>query len=110
MRRALLILAVLGALATSAAGQPPAIVRHVLPNGLVVLVREDPAVGVVAASLLVRSGSAFETADTAGVTNFLQRAMLRGTKRHSALALAEAAGELGGAVDASGGVDHAEGP
>ena len=65
MRRALLTLAVLGALATYAAAQPPAIVRHVLPNGLVVLVREDPAVGVVAASLLVRSGSAFETADTA---------------------------------------------
>src|SRR5207244_2810195 len=75
---------------------------------LVVLVREDPAVGVVAASLLVQSGSAFETSDTAGVTNFLQRAMLRGTRRHSALALAEAAEELGGAVDASGDVDYAE--
>jgi predicted Zn-dependent peptidase len=108
MRRALLALSVLVALTTSAAAQQPAIVRHVLPNGLVVLVREDPAVGVVAASLLVRSGSAFETADTAGVTNFLQRAMLRGTKRHSTLALAEAAEELGGAVDASGDVDYAE--
>src|SRR5947208_452248 len=108
MRRALLTLAVLGALATYAAAQPPALVRHVLPNGLVVLVREDPAVGVVAASLLVQSGSAFETSDTAGVTNFLQRAMLRGTRRHSALALAEAAEELGGALDASGDVDYAE--
>ena len=108
MRRALLVLSVLVALTTSAAAQQPAIVRHVLPNGLVVLVREDPAVGVVAASLLVRSGSAFETADTAGVTNFLQRAMLRGTKHHSTLALAEAAEELGGAVDASGDVDYAE--
>ncbi len=108
MRRALLALSVLVGLTTSAAAQQPAIVRHVLPNGLTVLVREDPAVGVVAASLLVRSGSAFETADTAGVTNFLQRAMLRGTKRHSTLTLAEAAEELGGAVDASGDVDYAE--
>src|SRR2546428_8704586 len=108
MRRALLVLSVLVALTTLAAAQQPAIVRHVLPNGLVVLVREDPAVGVVAASLLVQSGSAFETSDTAGVTNFLQRAMLRGTRRHSALALAEAAEELGGALDASGDVDYAE--
>src|SRR5262249_13703636 len=77
-------------------------------NGLVVLVREDPAVGVVAASLLVRSGSAFETAENAGVTNFMQKMMLRGTKRHSALALSEAAEELGGTVEASGDVDYAE--
>src|SRR5205823_14839908 len=61
-----------------------------------------------AAWLLVRSGAAFETGDTAGVTNFLQRAMLRGTKRHSTLALAEAAEELGGTIDASGDVDYAE--
>src|SRR5262249_45030835 len=48
------------------------------------------------------------TAATAGVTNFLQRMMLRGTKRHSALALAEAAEDLGGTLDASGDVDYAE--
>src|SRR5207244_13539237 len=108
MRRALLTLSGLVGLTTSAAAQQPAIVRQVLPNGLVVLVREDPAVGVVAASLLVRSGSAFETVDTAGVTNFLQRAMLRGTKRHSTLALAEAAEELGGEHEASGDGDYAE--
>ena len=71
MRRALLTLAVLVALAMPAAAQSPAVARHVLPNGLVVLVREDPNVGVVAASLLVRTGSAFETTETAGVTNFL---------------------------------------
>jgi zinc protease len=56
----------------------------------------------------VRSGSAFETVETAGVTNFLQRMMLRGTKRHSALELAEAAEELGGTLEASGDVDYAE--
>jgi predicted Zn-dependent peptidase len=108
MRRALLILLVLGVLVSPAAAQAPAVVRQVLSNGLVVLVREDPAVGVVAASLVVRSGSAFETTETAGVTNFLQRSLLRGTKRHSRLALLEAAEELGGTIDASGGVDYAE--
>jgi predicted Zn-dependent peptidase len=107
MTRLIVLVATL-AIATPAAAEAPRVARHVLANGLIVLVREDPTVGVVAASLLVRSGSAFETAETAGVTNFLQRAMLRGTKHHSALALAEAAEEIGGALDASGDVDYAE--
>jgi zinc protease len=107
VKRVLLMLFLFGAFASAAAAQP-AVVREVLPNGLVVLVREDPVVGVVAASLLVRSGSAFETPETAGVTNFLQRMMLRGTKHHSALSLAEAAEELGGTLEASGDVDYAE--
>ena len=93
---------------TPAWAQTPPVIRHVLPNGLVVLVREDPSVGVVAASLLLRTSSAFETAETAGITNFLQRAMLRGTKHYSMVGLAEAAEELGGTVDASGDVDYAE--
>jgi predicted Zn-dependent peptidase len=104
---------VLGVLVSPAAAQAPTVARHVLPNGVVVLVREDPAVGVVAASLVVRSGSAFETTETAGVTNFLQRSLLRGTKRHSGVALLEAAEELGGTLRAFGGgpsagVDYVE--
>ena len=108
MTRTLLTLIFSAAFVSASAAQSPTEIREVLPNGLVVLVREDPAVGVVADSLLVRSGSAFETAETAGVTNFLQKMMLRGTKHRSALALAEAAEELGGSLDASGDVDYAE--
>lgn len=109
MRRVLGVsLLLLLATVAPATAQAPAVVRHVLPNGLVVLVRADPGVGVVAVSLQVRTGSAFETAATAGVTNFLQRAMLRGTSRHGALGLAEAAEELGGSLDASGDVEYAE--
>ena len=108
MRVLLSVTLLVGLLVTPSAAQTPAVVRHVLPNGLVVLVREDPTVSVVAASLLVRAGSASETAETAGVTHFLQRTMLRGTKRYSALALSQAAEELGGTLDASGDVDYAE--
>jgi predicted Zn-dependent peptidase len=84
------------------------VARRVLPNGLTVLVREDPGVGVVAASLQVRAGSMFETEGTAGITNFLQRMLLRGTEKRSARGLAEAAEELGGSLDASGEVESAE--
>lgn len=84
------------------------VVRRVLSNGMTVLVREDPGVGVVAASLQVRAGSVFETEATAGITNFMQRVLVRGTEKRSALALAEAVDELGGSLEASGEVESAE--
>jgi len=94
--------------ATAEAAAPPPVIRHVLPNGLVVLVRSDASVGVVAASLQVRAGSLFETAETAGITNFLHRVMVRGTKRYTAVQLTEAIEDLGGSLDASGDVEYGE--
>ena len=86
--------------AASAGAQEPQVARHVLPNGLTVLVRENPAVGVVAVSLQVRAGSGFETESTAGITNFLHRAMLRGTARRTAVQLATSSEDIGGGLDA----------
>jgi len=107
MTRWLLALVLVGAAAADAAPLPP-VTRHVLPNGLTVVVREDPTVGVMAAALHVRAGSLFETTDTAGITNFLQRVMLRGTQRYSAVALTEAIEDLGGTLDAAGDVEYGE--
>jgi predicted Zn-dependent peptidase len=102
-------LVLLGAVSLAeASSSSPAVVRHVLPNGLTVLVRSDPTVGVMAASLQVRAGSLFETAQTAGITNFLHRVMVRGTKRYTAVQLAEAIEDLGGSLDASGDVEYGE--
>ena len=84
-----LVLSLLGAIPAVASDLP--VTRRVLPNGMTVVVREDPGVGVVAASLQVRAGSMFETEGTAGITHFVQRVLLRGTEKRSALALAEAA-------------------
>jgi zinc protease len=106
MRLVLVVVLLVGAAWPVAADVPVA--RRVLPNGMTVLVREDPGVGVVAASLHVRAGSMFETEATAGITNFVQRVLLRGTEKRSALALAEAAEELGGSLEASGEVESAE--
>jgi predicted Zn-dependent peptidase len=94
------------------AADPPAgratVVRHVLPNGTTLLVRESSGAAVVAASLVVRVGSREETAETAGITNFLHRVMIRGTSRHTGRQLAEAAEDMGGNLDASGEVEYAE--
>jgi zinc protease len=107
MRR--LALAVLFLTAVASAGEAATpVVRHVLSNGLIVLVREDASVGVMGASLMVRGGTLFETPDEAGVTNFMHRVMLRGTRRYDAVQLTQAIEDLGGSLDASGDVEYAE--
>lgn len=108
MSRLLLVLGVVVVAGAAEAAAPPPVIRQVLPNGLTVLVRSDPSVGVVAASLQVRAGSLFETADTVGITNFLHRVMIRGTKRHNAVQLTEAIEDVGGSLDASGDVEYGE--
>ncbi|HEY2993931.1 MAG TPA: pitrilysin family protein [Methylomirabilota bacterium] len=107
MSRLLLALAfVVGAAVTVDAAAPPSVTRQMLSNGLTVVVREDATVGVMAAALHVRAGSLFETADTAGITNFLQRVMARGTPRYNALALAEAVEDLGGSLEGAGDIEY----
>lgn len=106
LRAAALALALVAATPAVASELPVA--RRVLPSGMTVIVREDPGVGVVAASLQVRAGSVFETEATAGITHFVQRVLLRGTEKRSARGLAEAAEELGGSLDASGEVEAGE--
>jgi zinc protease len=110
MRRGVLASALIVALAIPAAGpaQTASVARYVMPNGIRVLVREDPGAGVVAVSLQVRAGSSFEGPATAGITNFLHRAMLRGAAGRSAEQIVEAAELIGGSLDASGDVEYAE--
>jgi len=91
-----------------ASAEEARVTRTILPSGVRVLVRENPAAGVVAVSLFVRAGSRFETPDDVGITNFLHRAMVRGTARRSAVEIATAAEDIGGGIDASGDVDYAE--
>ena len=107
MRR-LILAFFLSAVASTGEAAAPEVARHVLPNGLIVLVREDPSVGVMGASLMVRGGALFEAPDEAGVTNFVHRVMLRGTRRYNAVQLTQAIEDLGGSLDASGDVEYAE--
>ena len=107
MRRLILAL-ILSSVASAGEAAAPEVTRHVLPNGLIVLVRADPSIGVMGASLMVRAGALFETPDEAGITNFMHKVMLRGTRRYDALQLTQAIEDLGGSLDASGDVEYAE--
>src|SRR5262249_20153623 len=84
-------------------------VRRVrLPNGLSVIVRHSDVAPVVALSLLVRMGTRWDTSQTAGLSNFVQAVMVKGTTRRSGADLAEAVAGMGGKLSASGDADFSE--
>ena len=108
MRRALAV-ALLLLCAGPACAQTAEPVRQTrLPNGLTVIVRENAVAPVVALSLQVRMGTRWETADTAGISNFLMAVMVKGTAKRSGSELAEAVAALGGKISAYGEADYSE--
>lgn len=90
------------------AAAEPVILSERLPGGLTILVRENSSAPVVAVSVLVRVGSRWEREDDSGITNLLQQVLVKGTQTRSALAIAEAAEDVGGSVSASGDTDASE--
>lgn len=97
---------VLAPVASAAAAEP--ITRERLPNGLTLLVRENPSVPVVAVSVMIRVGSRWERSDNAGITNLLQQVLVKGTRTRTALRIAEEAEGIGGGISASGDTDNSE--
>jgi predicted Zn-dependent peptidase len=85
-----------------------AVTRARLPNGMTVLVRENPAAPVVAMSLMVKMGTRWETRDTAGISNFLQLMVVRGTEKLDGTQIVEVADRLGGSIEAFGDADFSE--
>ncbi|HEV8437892.1 MAG TPA: pitrilysin family protein [Methylomirabilota bacterium] len=83
-------------------------VKSRLANGLTVLVAENRAAPLVAASLFVRVGARWETEGTAGITALLQQLLMKGTTSRSALDIALAAEDIGGSVSATSDPDFSE--
>src|SRR6266446_984983 len=65
--------------ALAAESGPGKVGRTRLPNGLTVLVRENPVAPVVAVSLQLKMGTRWETRANAGISNLLQLMVVRGT-------------------------------
>jgi zinc protease len=93
-------LAVRRALATppAAAGAAPAERRVVLGNGMVLLVRRDPSVPVVAMRGVWRGGQRAEDAAHAGASTLLARMLTRGCGALDAAGVADRIDRLGGAL------------
>jgi predicted Zn-dependent peptidase len=74
-----------------------------LDSGIRVVTEVVPSVRSVALGLWVRTGSRDETPAQAGVSHFLEHLLFKGTKRHSAIEIAEIFDGLGAAVNAATG-------
>lgn len=107
MIRAAFALLVIGAFVAPVAATADT-TRERLDNGLTVLVRENPVAPVVAVSLMVKTGTWWETPTNNGISNFVHAVMVRGTTKRSGSELAEAIAALGGKISASGEVDYSE--
>ncbi len=81
----------------------PAALLTELDSGIRVVTEAVPSVRSVALGLWVRTGSRDETPAQAGVSHFLEHLLFKGTKRYSAIEIAEIFDGLGAAVNAATG-------
>lgn len=88
------------ATATTRAGSGD-IERHVLPNGLTLLVRENPRLPLVSIRAGFLAGVPAETAADAGVTMLSAGLLLKGTKKRPAARIAAELENLGGSLHCS---------
>jgi len=103
-----LALVALGAPRPAAAADGATVTRTKLANGMTVLVRENPTAPVVAISLMLRMGTRWETRQNAGISNFLQLMVVRGTTSLDGTQIVSAADRMGGSIDAYGDADYSE--
>ena len=83
-RPAVLVLAALVALGVGPAAAAPIAHREVLPNGLVLLVAERPAVPIVAVRVFLRAGAVFDPADRGGLANLTGALLTQGRRSTAA--------------------------
>ncbi len=76
-----------------------------LVNGLTVLYSERPGLPLVAASLVLRSGSGANPADKPGLASFTARMLQQGTATRSALQIADRAADLGAGLSSHATMD-----
>lgn len=79
--------------------------REVLPNGIVLLVAERPAVPIVAVRVFHRAGAVFEPPDRAGLANLTGALLTRGAGNRSAQEIDATIEFVGGRLEAGAGRD-----
>src|SRR5438045_1929284 len=74
-----------------------------LPNGLRIVVREDPRLPLVAISAVFRGGLLAETSQDSGVTRLTAKTLLKGTKTRTAEQIADQIEAVGGSMSSDAG-------
>jgi len=100
------VVALAGALGSGPAVAAPLAHREVLPNGIVLLVAERPAVPIVAVRLLTRAGAVFDPEDRAGLANLTGALLTRGTAKRTGPEIDSAIEFVGGSLEAAAGRDN----
>jgi zinc protease len=95
-----------GLLACRPAAAAPLAHREVLPNGIVLLVAERPAVPIVAVRVLTRAGAVYDPADRAGLASLTGAVLTRGTAKRTGPELDSAIEFVGGSLEAGAGRDN----
>ena len=80
--------------------------RHVLPNGLTLLVQEDRSAPVVAVVTHVKAGFFDEPDRWIGISHVLEHMFFKGTERRGVGAIARETKSAGGYLNASTSYDH----
>jgi zinc protease len=88
---------------STANSEKGAVQKFTLSNGLTLLVREDPLLPLVSATIAFRGGLLVEKPENNGITNLLARTILKGTKTQTADQISERIESLGGSIDAEAG-------
>lgn len=86
---------------------PHDIVRHVLPNGIVILVRENPEVASVVVQGVLDAGSLYDEPGQDGLASFAATMLLRGTETRDFQTIHELLESSGAALGLSAGLHHA---
>ena len=76
-----------------------------LPNGLTVIINERPGLPIVAANLVLRTGSDANPSDKPGLANFTSAMLDEGTTTRSALQIADEVFQLGGTLGTGSSMD-----
>jgi predicted Zn-dependent peptidase len=79
-----------------------------LDSGVRVVTEVVPSVRSVALGLWVKTGSRDETPAQAGVSHFLEHLLFKGTKRHSAIEIAEIFDGMGASINAATGKESTQ--
>ena len=74
--------------------------KSVLPSGLTVISEQIETVRSVSIGVWIKTGSRFEKMKTNGIAHFLEHMIFKGTKRRSALKIAQSLEVLGGSLNA----------
>ncbi|MEL6383340.1 MAG: pitrilysin family protein [Cyanobacteria bacterium J06626_18] len=84
----------------------PLIHRTVLPNGLVVVVIENPVADIISARMLIKAGSGHEARSQAGLFALLASLLTKGTENHSSMDIAEQVESIGASLGSDTSADY----